>query len=126
MGQSYTFVLEVPRHTMEDLALNLGGFESIQGTSSKALGQLIERVIMDGLEEHLGEADDFTVTPSPQGFVVEIPREALEDVAINLYAPNVESIDGATSEELSGLMSEIVMAGLEEYVDDCEFKVRPA
>jgi hypothetical protein len=126
MSETFTFMVEVPRQTMEDLALNLGGFESIQGTSPKALGQLLERVIMDGLEEHLGEADDFTVTPSKQGFVVEIPKTSLEDVALNMYGDQIESLADATSEELSGLMSEIISAGLEEYVTDCDFKVRSA
>lgn len=63
-GETLNFVVTVPKKTIEDLALNLEGLESIEGTSSRHLAELLRGALAAGLEEYLGEVDDISVMPT--------------------------------------------------------------
>jgi len=56
-----SFVVTIPKSTLEDLALNMEGLEGLEGLSHADLAQLIQSVLSAGLEDYLGEVDDISV-----------------------------------------------------------------
>ena len=62
-GEMLTFAVTIPKDTLADLALNMEGIEGLEGLDRAYLAQLFKNVVMAGLEEYLGEADDIMVRP---------------------------------------------------------------
>jgi hypothetical protein len=115
MNQMMTFSLSMPRPMLEELALNVHGVESLSGINMQGVLSMIENVISVGLEEHLGEGDDFTVVHrGGTSFTIQISRPAISDIALNVHG--VDSLEGLDSASLSELMSDVISAGLDEML----------
>lgn len=115
MSQMLSFNLTLPKEMLDDLAENVHGVEGVQGLSPAGVIGMIEDLVSIGLEEHLGESDDFMVQPAgPGSFNIQVPDTALADVALNVA--NIDSIEGMGSDDVCKVMDEIVMAGLDELL----------
>lgn len=67
LGNMLSFTVQIPHGTLEDLALNLHGVESIDGASARQLAALMHGAVLTGLKEALGEdvePDEVVVIPS--------------------------------------------------------------
>ena len=114
-----SFNLTLPNELLDELAFNVHGVETVRGLSAAGVLGMIEDIMNIGLEEHLGETEDFTIHPAgPGSFTIQIPLIALSDVALNVA--NIESIEGMSSDDICGVMDEIVMAGLDELLGHSE------
>lgn len=115
MSQMLSFNLTLPKDILDDLAMNVHGVEGVEGLSHAGVMGMIEDIVSIGLEEHLGESDDFMVEPAgPGSFTIRVPQGALSDIALNVA--NIDSIEGLGSEDICKVMDEVVMAGLDELL----------
>lgn len=121
MEETLSFVVRVPRQTISDLALNIHGVESVEGMSTADVASLLQDAIGTGLEDYLGESDDFAVqiarqSGDPLTFTVQIPRTTLSDLALNIHT--VDSLEGVSDSDVSSLLHDVLLAGLENFLGD--------
>jgi hypothetical protein len=62
--QTLSFVITVPTQTIEDLALNMNGVDSIEGANMGDLAALLQEALAAGLEDYLGEVDNINIRPA--------------------------------------------------------------